>query len=117
MSNVARSIWSAAPPAVKCSTASHLVSSFNELTLEQGQAQSLSQYIAGLQQKKQKQQSLQQQPTKGVVPAGHRCSHGKWQPEPAETTEAKKYTCYECAFVCSKCGENSVGLCDSYGCS
>jgi len=108
MSN-ARSIWSAAPPAVKqgCPNA-NLVSSFSRLTLDQQQSQ-------------QQQQQQTRAPTllqiKGAVPAGHRCNHGKWQPEPAETTEAKKYTCYECTFVCSKCGENSVGLCDSYECS
>jgi hypothetical protein len=53
----------------------------------------------------------------GIIPAGQKCSHGKWQPEAAETVRAKKWTCYECSFVCSKCGLNSVGLCDSYDCS
>jgi len=77
---------------------------------QEQQTQSLTQHITGLQEQKQKQQ-------KAIVPAGHRCNHGKWQPEPAETTEAKKYTCYECTFICSKCGEHSVGLCDSYDCS
>lgn len=93
-----RSIWSAAPQSVRQghSTVSHLVNK---------EQQCLTALTA------------QQQQQKGVVPAGHKCRHGKWQPEPAETAEAKKYTCYECTFICSKCGENSAGLCDSYECS
>lgn len=52
-----------------------------------------------------------------VIPAGQKCKHGKWQPEAVETTRAKKWTCYECTFVCSKCRLNSIGICDSYDCS
>jgi hypothetical protein len=70
------------------------------------------------QAKKQKQQQQQQQEeVPSIIPAGQKCGHGKWQPEPVETLRAKKWTCYECTFVCSKCGQNSVGLCDSYDCS
>jgi len=51
-----------------------------------------------------------------VVQPGQKCKHGKWQPEPAETIRANTWTCYECTFICSICGLNSVGLCDSYDC-
>lgn len=66
---------------------------------------------------KQQQQQQQQRNYSGTVPAGQKCIHGKWQPEAIETVRAKAWTCYECTFICAKCGLNSVGLCDSYDCS
>jgi len=93
------SIWSMAPKSVRqaSSTASKLNENFQN---EQQQAKPVKQPVVP-----------------SIIPAGQKCGHGKWQPEPVETLRAKKWTCYECTFVCSKCGQNSVGLCDSYDCS
>lgn len=62
-------------------------------------------------------ESVQQNNEHRAVPAGEKCKHKKWQPEVVETVRAKKWTCYDCVFVCSKCGLNTVGICDSYDCS
>lgn len=69
------------------------------------------------QKKKGGKQAIEQKIFPDVIPAGQKCKHGKWQPEAVETVRAKKWTCYECTFVCSKCMLNSVGICDSYDCS
>jgi hypothetical protein len=69
------------------------------------------------QKKKEGKQANEHTIFPDVIPAGQKCKHGKWQPEAVETVRAKKWTCYECTFVCSKCRLNSIGICDSYDCS
>ena len=106
MSQAAATIWSKAPKTIRESTTSALFQvAKEELAISSQQ-----------QQQKQSQQQLQQKEFPKVIPAGQKCRHGKWQPEPAETERAKAWTCYDCAFECAICGLTSVGLCTSYEC-
>lgn len=102
---VAAAIWSNAPKTIRESTRAGLFQVAKE-EIE-------------INNQKQLHQSQQQQQTKDfpkVIPAGQKCRHGKWQPEPAETELAKAWTCYDCTFECAICGLTSVGLCDSNEC-
>jgi len=117
MSQAAKAIWSKAPKTIRESTtASLFLVAKEEYTIG---SQQLSQQKAHLQQQQQQQKQQQQQQQKEfpkVIPAGQKCRHGKWQPEPAETELAKAWTCYDCAFECTICGLTSVGLCNTYEC-
>jgi hypothetical protein len=100
------SIWSKAPQSIRQPPPEGTTSALkNTFVVEERQKQET------------KQKPMQQRNYSGTVPAGQKCIHGKWQPEAIETVRAKVWTCYECTFICAKCGLNSVGLCDSYDCS
>jgi len=96
----AKEIWSKAPKTIRESTTSALfLAAREEIAIS-----------------KQQQKQVQQKEFPKVIPAGQKCRHGKWQPEPAETERAKAWTCYDCAFECAICGLTSVGLCSRYEC-
>jgi hypothetical protein len=103
------SIWSKAPKSVR-EPAPQILETGNPTN--ESQRVFIVDYTQKQDQKKQVKKVFP-----GIIPAGQKCMHGKWQPEAIETIRAKAWTCYECTFVCSKCGLNSVGLCDSYDCS
>lgn len=115
MSQAAKVIWSKAPKTIRESTTTSLfLAAKEELVIGN---QQLSQQNVHLQQKQHQQKQQQQQKEfPKVIPAGQKCRHGKWQPEPAETELAKAWTCYDCAFECTICGLTSVGLCTTYEC-